>query len=299
MKSTNSVHILTLELCLAILLVSNYSPVLLAQIPKNSNETAGIDQSLVFSRTASINSGTNLWLHMESPVFNDKGSSGKPTGSVRIGFLEMLELEVSNEGIIARPNGDVKPQMMWGMKCRIYESGTQRTNFSALLRTSLADELQSMRLRQRDSSILSDCAYRFVSVGFVGSHTLNQYIAIHCGAEFRQLFTSNETLVPFTGEMMKGTKYDRFWNGYAFMGANIQAWSRCAAVAELQSLPELAPSSSGTEVDSYYAFRGAIGFRYAVKHSVVLLVHASRIFLPTGSDYSEIRLGVQVSTAVQ
>ncbi len=156
MKTTVLTRTFFLGVPLAMSLLLIFSTVLIGQDRKNNDGTGKSDQSLVFSHTASFSPGTHLWFQFESPVFNDGGSSGKLTGSARVGLLEMLQLEVSNEGTITRSDGDVQPQMTWGMECRLYQSESKTTSLSALLRSSLGLGQGTLDLRESDSTFQSD-----------------------------------------------------------------------------------------------------------------------------------------------
>lgn len=70
-------------------------------------------------------------------------------------------------------------------------------------------------------------------------------------------------------------------------------------VGEIQSLTELAPSQDELTIDAYEAQRVALGLRYTVKTSVVILAEASRVFRPGGNGYSEMRLGLEISTMLE
>ena len=218
-------------------LVLVFSTVVVGQSQKVNDGMGNTEQSLVFSRTANVTAGTNLLLQIESPVFNDIRSEGKPTGTLQVSLLDMLQMEVTNEASIARADGDIQPLMMWGMKCLVYQSETKETSVSAIITSSLEAGSGDLELRRSDSTLQSTYGYRSVSLGFLGSHEFSDQSWFHCGIEVRQLVASFERSVPFNRQSYQESQPVHGWRVHGFAGISVQAWKRFLEVAEIQSIP--------------------------------------------------------------
>ena len=298
--------------CTALLLFLLFPFTTAAQNIGNGDPRVGPSGLVVYSSTAMFRPGTSLLARIDSPFLRDKPGSGESVWLLQLGILEMLEFEISNEGTIAKANGDMQLSPMWGMKFRILQSDGEKTVLSALVRSSMGTgkaETWTGTISSFPEGIsdkgLEQYRYddRFISAGFLFSHAFDQDISFHSGLETGQISVYNAELdfAAYTPGGSQGTvpRFIRTFDLRAFVGLGVRPTQQWDLEGELQTLPELAPSHDETTIETYRAYRAAIELKYAATKFTLVTVKASHMFLPVGDGVSEVRLGVEASASLQ
>jgi hypothetical protein len=267
---------------------------------------------LVFSHTAYFLPETNLSFRGENPIFVDVQSSGETHVTIQLNVVETVQLDVSNEGTIARAYGAMESLVMLGMKLRLFESDDGRTGVAAQLRTSFdrgsADSwpyaMSSIAGNLADKGLERySCEYHFASGAILFSHALDNTVSLHGGLEIQDINVFDSRLVftpPATGkttDVVRAVTRQSGLNG--FFGIVVNATRHLAVLGELQSLPELAPSDNLTVVETRRAWRSAAGIRYTVRNSLTVSANAAHVFLPLGHSFTEVRVGAEATITLQ
>jgi hypothetical protein len=268
--------------------------------------------SLVFSSTAYFLQGTNLLLRGESPIFADAQNTGETHGALQVNLLEKVQLDITNEGIIARAYGNLEPLVMWGIKLRLFESESSGTGVAAMIRSSVSggkadswpNSMSSIASSLAEKGLERySCEYRIAYAAILVSQEFNESISLHGGLEAQQIHIYNarlDFLPPTTGRdtyVVRVIMRQLGFNG--FLGVVVNATQHVAVLGELQSLPELAPSDDLAAINVHRAYRGAVAIQYRVKQSLAVFMNAAHVFLPVGHSFTEVRLGAEATVSLQ